>query len=172
MLENTYRSAISLLLAAFASAGCGLYECATESRSATYVGRLGQSIAPANVAGDPDDGSVSLLLNEWRGSITQQNVIARVNIVGFVPGVSELHVHAGSPASPGRLLWRSSAGILVRDSVWQDFGEIFAGPATWGDLWSALDEGRAFIEVHSASGASASAGVRQEHIETFSRSCT
>ena len=172
MLWKSHRSALALLLAAFAMTGCGLYECATESRSATYVGRLGQSAAPANAAGDPDDGSVYLLVNEWRGSITQQSIIARVNIVGFVAGVSELHVHAGSPANPGRLLWRSSAGILVRDSIWQNFGEIFAGPATWGDLWSALDEGRAFIEVHSASGASASAGLRQEHIEPFSRSCT
>ena len=172
MLKHTYRSALSLALAASATAGCGLYECATESRGATYVGRLGQNIAPANVPGDPDDGSVFLSINEWRGSITQQSIIARVNIVGFVPDVSELHVHAGSPANPGRILWRSSAGILVRDSVWQDFGELFAGPSTWGDFWRALEEGRAFIEVHSASGGSASAGLRQEHIEPFSRSCT
>ena len=171
MLSRSARSSFALTLAAMAASGCGLYECITESRSATYAGQLGQSVAPAT-HGERDDGSVTLLLFELRGGDEQQSVNARVNIVGFVPDVSEIHVHQGSPANPGRILWSSRSGFLVRDSVWQNFGELFGGPATWSDLWDSLNAGHAFIDVHSASGASAAAGLRQEQIEAFSKACT
>jgi len=171
MSPNIARSMLCTAMVAFAASGCGLYECVTESRSATYSGQLGQSVAPPMV-GERDDGRVFLSLNEWRGGIEQQSVIASVNIVGFVPEVSEVHVHAGSPANPGKILWSSHTGLVIRDSVWNNFNELFGGPASWSEFWDSLNAGRAFIEVHSASGASASGGLRQEQIDGFSKSCT
>jgi hypothetical protein len=165
------RSVVSCAALLLVAAACNPYECLTDSRSATYAGKLGQAVAPANVA-ESDPGRAFLLLSEWRGSIEQQNVHASVTIAPFMTGVREVHVHAGTPTNPGRLLWRSTTGSVVGDSIWNLYGELFAGPGTWSDFWNQLDRGSAFLEVHSATGDSVTAGLRQTNADPFTHSCT
>jgi hypothetical protein len=117
-------------------------------------------------------GRVFLMLNEWKGSVTQQNVDASVNVWGFVPNVSEIQVREGTVTTPGRVLWTSTVGILVRDSTWNNGRELFGGPATWSDFWDRLNTGQAFFEVHSSNGTTVSAALRQVSSSPFSPSCT
>jgi hypothetical protein len=168
-LELQY--ALTLLVACVLSA-CNPYACETDARSAAYVGRLGQSVAPTAELSALDSGRIFIDLNEWRGSLAQQNVSASVNVQGFLSAVSEIHVHEGTPANPGRLLWKTGNGFLVRDTVWNVYTDLFAGPASWADFWSALDGGRAYFEVHSPSGASVTGALRQESVSAFTPSCT
>jgi hypothetical protein len=152
--------------------GCDPYRCGTDARSAIYEGRLGQSTPPAVTLADSASGRVALMLNEWRGSTSQQNVIASVNIRGFVSTVSELHVHEGQPGDAGRVLLKLANGYLVGDSAWKTGIELFAGPASWGDLWGLLNGGRGYLEVHSSSGDSVSAALGQASVSDFAPSCT
>jgi len=161
-----------LALLVFVVSACNPYACATDARNAIYVGRLGQSVAPTDNLTAADSGRIFVGLNEWRGSLAQQNVDASVTVKGFAPAVSEIHVHEGTPASPGRLLWKTDHGYLVGDSVWNAYRDLFQGPASWADFWSALDEGRAYFEVHSPSGASVTGAMRQESVSAFSPACT
>src|SRR5437867_9222711 len=101
---------VLLVGGAWCMAACNPYKCGTDARSATYVGLLGHSAPPVLPVAETDSGRVFLMLNEWRGSMSQQNVIASVAIRGFVSRVSEIHVHEGAPANPGRLLLRSVSG--------------------------------------------------------------
>lgn len=159
-------------LVACVLSACNPYACETDARSATYVGRLGQSVAPTADLTAVDSGRIFIGLNEWRGSVTQQNVSGSVNVQGFVSAVSEIHVHEGTPANPGRLLWKTSNGYLVRDTLWNVYTDFFAGPASWADFWSALGGGHAYFEVHSPSGGSVTGALRQESVSAFSPSCT
>jgi hypothetical protein len=171
LLRLELRYPLALLVACVLSA-CDPYACGTDARSATYVGRLGESVAPTAALTALDSGRIFIGLNEWRGSDDQQNVSASVNVQGFLSAVSEIHVHEGTPANPGRLLWKTSNGFLVRDTLWNVYTELFAGPASWADLWSALDGRRAYFEVHSPSGASVTGALRQESVSAFTPSCT
>ncbi len=177
MLRNRWRGfgiAVNpfLVVITVGVAACDPYQCGTEARSATYEGRLGQSIPPTVTLADNASGRVFLMLNEWRGSISQQNVIASVNIRGFVSTVSEIHVHEGRLGDSGRVLLKLANGYLVGDSAWKTGMELFAGPASWGDLWSLLNSGRGYFEVHSSSGDSVSAALGQASISDFAPSCT
>jgi len=163
---------VLLVGGAWCMAACNPYKCGTDARSATYVGLLGHSAPPVLPVAETDSGRVFLMLNEWRGSMSQQNVIASVAIRGFVSRVSEIHVHEGAPANPGRLLLRSVSGYLVGDSAWKTGIDLFAGPASWQDLWTRLDDGDAYFEIHSPSGDSISAGLGQAAISDFWPSCT
>src|SRR6185312_14499132 len=125
-------------------AGCNPYQCGTDARSATYAGRLGQLVARTSPSAS-DSGGISLMLNEWRGSVTQQGVIAFVRVRGFVSGVSKLHIHEGTPANPGRTLWESANGYPAGDSVWQTGINPFEGPGPWSDLWNLLESGGAYF---------------------------
>ena len=170
-LQLEVRCLLAMLVACVLSA-CNPYACETDARSAIYVGRLGQSVAPTADLTALDSGRIFIGLNEWRGSQAQQNVSASVNVQGFTSAVREIHVHEGTPATPGRLLWKTSNGYLVRDTVWNAYTDLFAGPASWTDFWSALDDGRAYFEVHSPSGASVTGALRQESVSAFSPACT
>jgi len=152
-------------------AGCNPYQCGTDARSATSGGRLGQLVARPSPSAN-DSGGISLMLNEWRGSVTQQGVIAFVRVRGFVSGVSKLHIHEGTPANPGRTLWESANGYLAGDSVWQTGINPFEGPGPWSDLWNLLESGGAYFEIHSPVGDSISAGLLQVSSSPFSPSCT
>jgi hypothetical protein len=161
-----------LLLVAFAVCACDPYACATDARDATYVGRLGQAVAPIGDHTSLDSGRIFVGLNEWRGSISQQSLSASVKVQGFVPAVSEIHVHEGTPANPGRLLWKTGHGYIVGDTIWNAYLDLFPGPASWADFWSALDEGRAYFEVHSPTGDSVTGALRQLSVSPFTRACT
>jgi hypothetical protein len=161
-----------VLLFGLSLGACNLYRCETEARSAGYAGRLGQAVASASDLAGGDSGRVEVLLNEWRGWDSQQSVIALVNIRGFVPAVSEIHVHEGTPATPGRLLWKTANGWQVGDSIWNSSRDLYPGPASWDDFWKALDEHRAYFEVHSPSGASVTGGLMQTSTSPYSPACT
>ena len=161
-----------LLLGLSGTWACNPYACGTDARDASYGGRLGQTVAPSERLTEQDSGRIFVLLNEWRGSTSQQNVIASVRVRGFVSAVSEIHVHQGTPAAPGRVLWKSTVGYLAGDSVWNTYLDLFAGPASWSDFWTALDEGRAYFELHAPSGESVSGGLRQLGASPFRPSCT
>lgn len=151
---------------------CNLNRCETEARSASYAGRLGQAVASASDLAGGDSGRIVVQLNEWRGWETQHNVVGLVYVRGFVPAVSEIHVHEGTPATPGRLLWKTGNGYLVGDSIWNASRDLFPGPASWDEFWNALDEHRAYFEVHSPSGASVTGGLMQTSTAPYSPACT
>jgi len=160
-----------LLLLPLGALACNPFACTTEARSATYVGRLGEATPPGTVA-DGDSGRIFLMLNEWRGSSPQLSTIVSVKVKGFVSSVSEVDVLEGTPAQPGRLLWSRTTGLLVGDTTWNGGPDLFAGPASWTELWTLLDRGTAFFEVRSSSGASVSGGLRKQESTPFSPACT
>ena len=172
MISLRQMSSVLLAVIVAGTAACNPYACTTDARSATYSARLGQAVAPTSEVPERDSGRVFLAVNEWRGSVTQQNVIASVNVWGFVPTVSNLQVREGTPASPGSILWKSSNGYLVRDSTWNTGIDLFEGPGNWTDMWNLLAQGRAFLEVHPVSGDSVSAALSQVSSSPFSPSCT
>ena len=161
-----------LLLVVLTVCACNPYGCTTDARDAIYVGRLGETVAPTGELTAQDSGRIVLGLNEWRGSQPQQSTSASVTVKGFVPAVSEIHVHEGTPASPGRLLWKTDHGYLVGDTVWNAYLDFFEGPAPWSDFWSALNEGRAYFEVHSPSGDNVTGALRQQRVSPFRPACT
>lgn len=169
---TTHARQLIVCVAVAAVTACDPYQCGTKARGADYVGVLGQAVAPPGDIASTVNGRIYLGLNEWQGSVAQQNVVASVNIVGFLPAVSEIVVREGTPATPGRALWSTSTGILVRDSVWNASQVLFEGPATWSDFWNALDTGHAYLEVHSPTDATVSGGLRQAHGGTFTPACT
>jgi hypothetical protein len=152
--------------------GCNPYECGTDARSATYAGRLGHLVAPTSPPSESDSGGVSLMLNQWRGSVTQQGVIASVNVRRFVTAVGKLHIHEGTPGNPGRTLWESANGYLAGDSAWHTGINPFEGPGPWSDLWNLLESGGAYFEIHSSVGEAIPASLRQLSSSPFSPSCT
>ena len=160
------------LLVVLVVSACNPYACETDARGATYVGRLGQTVAPTADHTSLDSGRIFVGLNEWRGSISQQSLSASVKVKGFVPAVSEIHVHEGTPANPGRLLWKTGHGYIVGDTIWNAYLDLFPGPASWADFWSALDEGRAYFEVHSPAGDSVTGALRQLSVSPFTPACT
>lgn len=157
-------------LVALGVSACNPFQCVTDSRSAEYVGRLGEPVAPSSIAID-DPGRIDIMLNETRGGISALGVIASVKIKGFTVGVTDIEVRAGTPNAPGRVLWRSRGGMFAGDSIWFDNGQ-FAGPGEWSDFWDSLNDGRAYFVVHSPSGSSFAAGLRQTTSSGFSPACT
>jgi len=171
-VEDRRVFALVAVLLASSTAACDPYACGTEARSASYAGALGQAVPLASPPAAGDSGWIFLELNEWRGFESQQGVIAAVNVRGYVTAVSKLHVHEGAPDRPGRILWESANGYLAGDSIWQTGINRFEGPGPWSDLWTLLDSGRAYLEVHSPLGDSVAGGLRQVSSSPYSPACT
>ena len=162
--------AMPVIVAALSA--CDPYACKTDARSAEYTGRLGETVAPAGDIPSSQSGRIFVGLNEWRGSDSQRNVVASVTVKGFATAVSEIHVHEGTPAAPGRLLWSTSHGYLVGDTIWNAYTDLFHGPAPWSDFWGALDAGHAYFEVHTPTGGSVTGALRQQSVSPFAPACT
>jgi hypothetical protein len=162
---------VAMALAVAAVNACNPYACETEARSAEYDGRLGQAVAPTVPLTAADSGRVFILLFEVRGPDPQQSVQASVNVKGFATAVSELRVREGAPGSPGRLLWSTTNGYLVGDSLW-NATDFFHGPASWADFWGALNAGHAYVEIQTPTDATVNGGLRQGTLSPYSAACT
>jgi hypothetical protein len=73
---------------------------------------------------------------------------------------------------PTLAAWKTGHGYIVGDTIWNAYSDFFPGPASWADFWSALDEGRAYFEVHSPAGDSVTGALRQLSVSPFTPACT
>ncbi|MBA2707221.1 MAG: hypothetical protein H0U59_05395 [Gemmatimonadaceae bacterium] len=154
-------------------ASCNPYGCQAEHRFAEYKGRLGIQIPLTEELSASDSGRIYFSLDEYRGAGGQNQVPVSVNVWGFASTVSEVHVHQRSGAGSGRLLFGTSSGYLVRDSVWNGYPQIYSGPGSWSDLWDTLNDDNAYLELHPAAGGSpVQARLTLARSRGFQPSCT
>jgi hypothetical protein len=82
-----------------------------------------------------------------------------LNVWGFADSVETVELHQKSGSNAGRLLFSTSSGYLVRDSVWNGYPVPYAGPLSWDDFWNTLNAGNAYVELHPANGKSVVKGA-------------
>ena len=139
---------VALLL--LSSACINPYACRAEYRFAEYKGILGVDEPIEREVGQREPGRVFLSVDQARGVDPYEQVLVSMNVWGIVDTVTEVHIHRGSPPNDGRLLFSSTAGYMVRDSVWNGYPQLYSGPVSWSELWSTLEDGEAYLEIHSA----------------------
>jgi hypothetical protein len=105
-----------------------------------------------------DPGRIYLSLDQSKGRGAHEQVTVSVNIWSFAGSVDAVHVHEKSGSNAGRILFSTSSGLLVRDSVWNGYPQLYPGPVSWQDLWDVLEDGNAYLEVHPANGGAAVRG--------------
>jgi hypothetical protein len=149
---------------------CNPDQCVTDYRAAVYKGHLDVLTPPATQPEVLDSGAVFLGLNEFRGGAAQQSLHVAVNSLGVLDSVTAVHIHQGTPTNPGPLLWQSTQGFRLGDSIFNDT-ELFQGPGSWADLWNVLDQGGGYVEALSPTD-SAPAGLRQVSKTPFGPTCT
>ena len=149
------------------------YACLAEYRFAEYRGRLGVQDSVTVDLTARDSGRIYFSLDEGRGPDAFRQVTVSVNVWSFADSVEEIHVHEREGSRAGRLLFSTSAGLLVRDSVWNGYPQQYSGPVSWSDLWEALEDDNAYLEVHPGPGQDATRG-RLSLVRTrgFQPSCT
>lgn len=169
-MNATSRPGPLVLVVVAGIVACNPYQCVTDYRAAVYKGHLDVLIAPATQPEVLDSGAIFLGLNEFRGGATQQSLHVAVNNLGVLDSVTAVHIHQGTPTNPGPLLWQSTQGSRVGDSIFNDT-ELFQGPGSWPDLWNVLGQDGGYIEALSPTD-SAPAGLRKISETPFSPSCT
>ncbi len=171
--ENYIRMMIAAGLLLVLSGCFNPYECLAEYRFAEYRGRLGVQDPLTVDLTARDSGRIYFSLDETRGVDVQRQVTVSVNVWSFADSVADVHVHERTGSRAGRLLFSTSSGLLVRDSVWNGYPQLYSGPVSWSELWEALEDDNAYLEVHPAEGQAASIG-RLTLVRTrgFQPSCT
>ena len=137
--------------------GCRLYGCqAPGTTISEYLGKLGQSTATAGAA-EAEAGVVTINLfeSDAAGSIDQ----AMITVAK--PGLSEfgeqLHVH---DRRNGATVLTSGFGYYRTDSlIFRSAAEHESGKRRWDNFKNAVDAGRAYFELHSATAVD-TAGIR------------
>ena len=145
------RGAAAILITLGTSA-CNPFGCYTNSRFAEYRGRLGSEIAPSAEHSVVEPGVVFLELGEQTGNDAQQIVGITMNVWGYADSVDVVELHQLSGSKAGRLLFSTSAGYLVRDSVWNGYPRPYAGPLQWEEFWNVMKNNDAYVELHPARG--------------------
>lgn len=134
-----------------ASACINPYACQAEYRFAEYKGILGVNELIERDVAQNEAGRIYLSLNEGRGAGAFRQVSLSFNVWGMVDSVAEVHVHKANGSESGQLLFSTSAGYMVRDSVWNGYPQAYSGES-WSELWSTLEEGNGYVEIHPAAG--------------------
>ena len=149
VLSRSLRSMLLVAPLALCSACLNPYACRAEYRFAEYTGILGVDEPIDREVGQREPGRVYLSVNQQRGVDPYEQVILSVNVWGFVDSVSEVHIHRAIAPNAGRLLSSSTSGYMVRDSVWNGYPQRHSGPVSWSELWSTLEDGDAYFEIHT-----------------------
>ncbi|HVF39080.1 MAG TPA: hypothetical protein VM939_04200 [Gemmatimonadaceae bacterium] len=126
--------------------------CLAEYRFAEYKGRLGVQSPITDELSVRDSGRIYFSLDEFTGPNAQNQVAVSMNVWSFASSVSEVHVHRRTGSRAGQLLFSTTNGYLVRDSVWNGSPQIYTGPVSWSELWDALNDDNAYLELHPADG--------------------
>ena len=138
---------ITILLSA-----CNPYACLSEYRFAEYKGQLGLDGSLEGEVDIRNPGRIYVSLDQTKGSGSSRQVSVSLNVWGFADSVDVIHIHEGSGSREGRLLYSTSAGYLVRDSVWNGYPQEYLGPVSWEDFWDTLEDETAYLELHPANG--------------------
>ncbi len=171
--ENYVRMMIVAGLLLVLSGCLNPYACRAESRSAEYRGRLGIQEPLTVDLTARDSGRIYLSLDETRGVTVSKQVTVSVNVWSFADSVADVHVHERTGSRARRLLFSTSSGLLVRDSVWNGYPQQYSGPVSWSELWEALEGDNAYLEVHPRPGQAAVTGrLTLARTRGFQPSCT
>jgi hypothetical protein len=131
---------------------CNPFGCYTNSRFAEFRGLLGAEIAPSAGRSVNEPGVVFMSLDEQTGNGAQQIVALAMNVWGYADSVDFVELHQASGSKAGRLLFSTSGGYLVRDSVWNGYPQPYAGPLQWEEFWDVMKNNDAYFELHPARG--------------------
>ena len=149
VFSRSLRSMFLVAPLALCSACLNPYACRAEYRFAEYKGILGVDEPIEREVGQREPGRVYLSVDQQRGVDPYEQVHVSVNVWGFVDSVSEIHIHRATAPNVGRLLFSSTSGYMVRDSVWNEYPQRYSGPVSWSELWSTLEDGDAYFEIHT-----------------------
>jgi hypothetical protein len=153
-IRNFLRGA-GLILPLAATAACfNPYECRAEYRFAEYKGILGVQEPLSREVEQREPGRIYLSLDQGRGASAYEQVTIGLNVWNFVDSVDQVHVHRATGPEAGRLLYSTSSGYMVRDSVWNGYPQPFSGAVSWQDFWEILEQGDAYLEIHPGGAAS------------------
>lgn len=162
--------ASTLLLA---SACINPYACEAEYRFAEFKGILGVDDLVQREVAQTEPGRIYFSLDEGRGAGAFRQVSLSFNVWGMVDSVAEVHVHKATGSESGKLLFSTSSGYMVRDSVWNGYPQAFSGPVSWDEFWDTLGEGNGYVEIHPADGLPAVRGrLTPANSRGFQPSCT
>ena len=171
--SRSLRSTLLLAPLLLSSACINPYACRAEYRFAEYRGILGVDERIDREVGQREAGRVFLSVDQARGVDPYEQVLVSVNVWGFVDTVAEVHIHRASAPNAGRLLFSSTAGYMVRDSVWNGYPQLYSGPVSWSEVWSTLEDGEAYLEIHpGASVPPVRARLTQARARGYQPSCT
>lgn len=131
---------------------CNPYACLAKSRFSEFRGLLNGDSPPSPTLSVRDPGVVFVQLGEQKGAGSQQIVGLSLNVWGFADSVESVQLRQKSGSAAGRLLFSTSSGYLVRDSVWNGYPVPYGGPLSWDDFWDTMNDGNAYVELHPANG--------------------
>lgn len=135
-----------------AVAACNPYACLAKSRSSEFRGQLNSDAPPAATLTVLDPGIVFVQLGEQEGVGSQQIVGLAMNVWGFADSVEAVELHQKTGSKAGRLLFSTSAGYLVRDSIWNGYPVPYGGPLSWDEFWKTMNDDNAYVELHPGNG--------------------
>lgn len=149
------------------------YGCEAEYRFAEFKGILGVDDLVEREVAQMEPGRIYFSLDEGRGSGAFRQVSLSFNVWGMVASVAEVHVHKATAPDSGKLLFSTSSGYMVRDSVWNGYPQAFSGPVSWDEFWDTLGAGNSYLEIHPADGQPAVRGrLTPANSRGFQPSCT
>jgi hypothetical protein len=163
-----------LLIPLVASTAClNPYACRAEYRFAEYKGILGVDEHVTREVDQREPGRIYLSLDQGRGVDPFQQVTIALNVWGFADSVAQVHVHRATGRDAGRTLYSTSAGYMVRDSVWNGYPQQFASGTSWQEFWEILETGDAYLEIHpGGDGAPVRGRLTLSRTRGFQPSCT
>jgi hypothetical protein len=149
------------------------YACRAEYRFAEYKGILGVDDLITREVDQREPGRIYLSLDQGRGAGAFEQVTIGLNVWGMVDSVDQVHVHRATGPEAGRTLYTTSAGYMVRDSVWNGYPQQFTGAVSWEDFWEILEQGDAYLEIHPGGSATPVRGrLTLSRSRGFQPSCT
>jgi hypothetical protein len=146
--RNFLRGAALSVPLALATACINPYACRAEYRFAEYKGILGTNEPITREVDQREPGRIYVSLDQGRGAGAFEQVTVSFNVWGIVDSVDQVHIHRATGPEAGRTLYSTSAGYMVRDSVWNGYPQQFSGSVSWQDLWETVEQGDAYVEIH------------------------
>ena len=135
-----------------AAEACNPFGCYAKYRFSEFRGLLNSETAPPEARTVAEPGIVFVSLDQQSGNGAQEQVSIALNVWGFADSVAAVELRQKTGSKAGRLLFSTSSGYLVRDSVWNGYPVPYIGPLSWDEFWNTMNAGNAYVELHPGNG--------------------